>query len=257
MFNFFDSKIKYRAFKKALREVENEGLYQNLRVDESSMEALPDMSRAVASLSNRTKPKAIDKEETENVAELLDSLSGQMSKSTESYAKMSRQDSADIERSIDKKTYYEKLFGENSLLNAQSVDEPEFLDGNMPDKSQNSANIVESSESRRKQLEELSERIRKRRAEMEEQISAIERRRQKETVQPEIKPDIELPELKQEKQQTIQPVIKVEVMADKPNEDKTTQKSSEAKKPRKKTTKTNQTKKKRKYDADISGGFDF
>ena len=278
MYNFFSNRLKLKAFKKALKQVEAEGFYADLSVDENNMAVLPDVSKAVASLSGKkeqekTAPKTVD------ISELESSLDAQ--KATPG-APRPTAPASNIAQELKKQTpsqFYESLFSSApTFLSGEEAESKEFLDGQpaeyttKPKLSTTAEMHDRVTQSKRKTFANLAERVNAKREEdaknkvvtepvIEEPVAKVEI--------PKIEPDIEMPVMQKEEPLPEEPAkVVVEVVADipepKPPVTKTitktvviTKEVKPAEKPKVKRKPATNKKKKRKYDADISGGFNY
>ena len=281
MYNFFSNKLKMRAFKAALKQIEAEGFYVNLNVDKEAMPILPDMSKAVASLSGKSTKDKSPSAETLNISELSSELGAQKATSIEQRRASSILDAVDKKEQTASQ-FYEGLFKSSpSFLSDDELDEPEFLSGQptqhqmQPDTS-TTAEAEENYERRRNEIfKNLAEKSKARRAEQHEKnydtVLSLLRNKVEEDIPP-IEADIQMPEMEAEPEPQPKPAeVKVEVVADipKPEPPKTITKTVYVTKevpvpvevpapPKPKVKKsTTPRKKKRKYDADISGGFNY
>lgn len=256
MYNFFNSKLKYRSFKKALKQVEKEGFFENFVAEKDSVAVLPDISKTVASLSGKDRERSkTSSDEVLKTSELESSLERQRATRLRDETLFSGNDS-DTKDTGANKDYYADLFRDQpTFLNSQEESsEPEFLD---------------SKDSGEDEFDLLAQRVRERRQRLAQANSENGWQSQDQFDTPKIEPEIEMPQFEEEKQEPQKmPQVRVEVVADVPEpEVKTVTKTvvvtkevSEEKPSTKKRTTTKTTtvrKRKRKYDADISGGFDY
>ncbi len=207
MYNFFSNRLKLKAFKKALKQVEAEGFYADLSVDENNMAVLPDVSMAVASLSGKkeqekTAPKTVD------ISELESSLDAQ--KATPG-APRPTAPASNIAQELKKQTpsqFYESLFSSApTFLSGEEAESKEFLDGQpaeyttQPKLSTTAEMHDRVSQSKRKTFANLAERVNAKREEdaknkvvaepvIEEPVAKVEI--------PKIEPDIEMPVMQKE-----------------------------------------------------------
>lgn len=252
MYNFFNNQTKYRSFKKALKEVEKEGFFEDLVAEEDSVPVAQDMSKSLANLSGkRARESKMANDETIKTAELESSLDKQRAVRGEERDRLSRYQSSSKSDDLD---YYKSLFRDSPtfLDDQETQSDPEFLDKETSSDELNS---------KIDEYNELAQRIKERRAMIEQREKELEQSQQEATVEPEI----DMPVFAEEENQPEQmPQVKVEVVADIPEpEVKTITKTvviekeiAAQPKPKKKTTTTTR-KRKRKYDADISGGFNY
>ncbi len=262
MYNFFNNQAKYKAFKKALKEVENEGFFENFVAEKDSVVAVQDMSKAVASLSKRGKShSAISNDETLKATDLTSSLDNQRAISGEGREKLDRYQSAKIEGNKEEELdFYKNLFHDApTFLNDQETQsDPEFLDKDTANGEDYSSEL----NSKIDEYNELAQRVKERRERMLRRRLEAEQENLPKT---EIEPEMDMPVFAEEPEEPEKvPQVKVEVVADIPEpEIKTVTKTvvvtkeiPAQPKPKKKTTTTTR-KRKRKYDADISGGFNY
>ena len=271
MYNFFSDRIKYKAFRKALKQIEAEGFYANLKVDEDTMPVLPDLSKAVASLTQSEESHFEPEQETVNVTELESSLNSQRAIPGADRPKpASPIERVKTEAPTHSSQFYESLFKASpTFLTDDTLEDVEFLDGQPQDFStkpqlSTTAEVADKvAQSRHRAFASLADRARARRAEQDkqaEETAVIEEI-------PPIEADIQMPEMEKEPEPEPQPAeVKVEVVADIPEPEppktitKTVVITKEIKtvtKPKTKRKTTTTKKKKRKYDADISGGFNY
>lgn len=279
MYNFFSNRLKLKAFKKALKQVEAEGFYADLSVDEDNMAVLPDVSKAVASLSAK-KEKEPTAPSTVDISELESSLDSQ--KATPG-APRPTAPASNVMQELKKQTpsqFYESLFSSApTFLSGEESEDEEFLDGQpveyttKPKLSTTAEMQDRVTQHKRKTFANLAERVNAKREEeaknkpveaepvIEEPVAKVEI--------PKIEPEIEMPIMEQEEQKIEEPAkVVVEVVADIPEPQppvtktitKTVVITKEVKpveKPKVKRKPATNKKKKRKYDADISGGFNY
>lgn len=248
MYNFFSNQTKYKSFKKALKEVEKEGFFENLVAEDDSVAANQDMSRSIASLSGKkgNEPKRTN-DETIKAKDLESSLDANRAVRGEERDRLSRYQSSGRDDDLN---YYKSLFRDSPtfLDDQETQSDPEFLD------SEDKTDYQRELDTKIDEYNELAQRIKERRAMLEQQENESK-----------IEPEMDMPVFAEEEEQPEQvPQVKVEVVADVPEpEVKTITKTIVVEKevttkpePKKKTT-TTPRKRKRKYDADISGGFNY
>ena len=274
MYNFFASRVNKKAFVQALKEVEKEGYYVSQDLSED-MVFTTNMSRAVAALSDdqiQIKPVKDKPLDVSGYAPNLDTETERVKPA-----------STDV---LDDKVFtkqsraqmYEKMFADDSLLNGEHVKEWGVLsdetsgDSELPRKKNISTQqSVNNDEKLKQNTKKLLAEINQKLAEEKAQKAATKAVEQKE-VQPVEAAAQSVEEIKEEKQEE-QPKILVEVVAkDEPKEEpkpapvvipvampisrpaaKPASKPKNTPKPASQRTR----KKRRRYDADIAGGFDF
>ena len=281
MYNFFSNKLKYKAFVKALKQVEAEGFYANLEIDENTKPILPDLSQEVASLSRKKIRKEKPQAEAVDISSLESDLDRQRATADRVQPKLDRRFAGDNFRDKHQtdSEFYKNLFKpSDSFLSGENISDSDFLSGRpttyttkpkldeMEEPEDNS-----KFESKLQAFSELTQRSKAIREAREQRRLELER--QEDSIEiPPIEADIEMPEMEQESEsQPEAPKVTVEVVADipKPEPPKTITKTVYVTKevpvpvevpapPKPKVKKsTTPRKKKRKYDADISGGFNY
>ena len=284
MYNFFSNRLKMKAFKTALKQVEAEGFYADLTVDEDAVAVLPDLSRAIAGLSKKTS-KNREKDnisETINVAELGAEMDTYIPSGKS--VRKERFDSSSTAKSKNSGIYDNMFKSSSSFLDDGDMDEPEFLDSK-PNKSFKSFDFGSFAKHRKNTNEDdfdSDEHLKQENNETSDKISSLlaklREKAEEEPVSddaewepeiPAIEADIEMPEMEKEPGEEPEAAkVTVEVVADIPEPETITKtvyitkevpvpvEVKPAPKPKVKKT-TTPRKKKRKYDADISGGFDY
>ena len=230
MYNFFTSNLKYKAFKKALKEVEAEGFDVDFSVDTNSVAVLPDISANVAALNKED--EHVQKTDTSfDVTAIADETLTVPNQSSTNNSEMATSGE-----------YFGSLFADSpTFLNGETTqNDVEFLSGEQEDytiEKQRAINPEAVNEHRQSTFERLAK---KRLQESMVKNTVVKQEPAKLEEQP--KP-----------QETKPPKLIVEVVAP-PKEEK-----QPAVKPKKKAGRKPKasSKKKRKYDADIVGDFDF
>jgi len=238
MYNFYSNKTKQRAFLKALKEVEKEGFYLNLTADEDAIAILPDLSRAVASLNKPTKQNKTQSEETIDISELETPVKPvpqpEKTFGDDDIYDYGQNDGSNLETGYKK---YDSLFKSSPtfLDGEDSTNDFEFLSNRTrrrervrKDYASTLESQLEVDKSKHSAFERLAERQRRLRAEADQR-------------------EVEPPLVKEPEKEEETPQIKVEVVA---APEPAPKKKKVARKPKK-------NKKRRKFDADIAGGFDF
>jgi len=281
MYNFFNKRVNKRAFIKALKEVKQEGYYVDAAVNDDVV-FTTNMSRAVASLSGEEAKKPYVQDQALDISEFTPNLDNERVKpanpdtlgSNKQFVKQSRSQ------------FYEKLFSEDdAFLDGTKVQERGLLsnetdsdDGFLRPRASSSSNSQISRDEiirRTKQkLEELNAAARarveenKKRAEEQKRIEAEKqaaiRRAEQEAKEAE-KTRLAAEQLERERKEEEERLAAEKLAAEKAAQAKIV---VEVVKPEpivvpsapatsKTTRKPRTTKKRRRYDADIAGGFDF
>ena len=259
MYEFLDSGFKRRAFKKALKDVKNEGYYIDLK-NGTLLKPSVDSAKDVAELSTRTLAnKYFAKEETFDVTGLAPNQEiqeNEVEKEMSEYA-MGGEQTYDVEP---RKSFADSTFisgrdkEDEDMLSRRTLEEDKPLFGEIEEQEEEKPAIDEREEFRRKFIENIEKKIAERelleKARAEQQIEEQEEEKPEETEEPveetiEEEPAEEIAEEKSEPEVVEEPV-KVEPAP-------VVETKTEPVKPKRKYVK----RKKRKYDADIVGGFGF
>ena len=237
MFDFFSNNVKRKAFKVALKEIESQGFYVDLATEKESVAVLPELSRAVASLSGSTKHR-------EKVKPTLDLKTVEQDVDS-SVAKQQIKKEEPI--SVGQRSqFYQNLFSGNSafLDSNQDYDNIETLD-NLSEESKAVQDSINKAKFKHDSNKDIFAALNKKAVQEEAENNKA---KEQETLNIQIiKAHTQEPELEEEKKPEKPRKLVVEVVADKEQKPKP--------KPRKKSKTTR--KRKRKYDADIVGGFGF
>ncbi len=262
MYEFLDSGFKRRAFKKALKDVKNEGYYIDLK-NGTLLKPSVDSAKDVAELSTRTLAnKYFAKEETFDVTGLAPNQEiqeNEVEKEMSEYA-MGGEQTYDVEP---RKSFADSTFisgrdkEDEDMLSRRTLEEDKPLFGESEEQEEKPA-IDEREEFRRKFIENIEKKIAERelleKARAEQQIEEQEEEKPEETEEPveetiEEEPAEESePEVVEEEpvEEIVEEPVKVEPAP-------VVETKTEPVKPKRKYVK----RKKRKYDADIVGGFGF
>ena len=254
MNNFFSSKLKYKAFLQALKEVEDEGFFVDDTVDETSMPMLPDRGKALASLSGKTKENK-EGEETIDIKPLVKPLETDLEEVKKSNPVKPASTTVPKTPYKTRSQYYDNLFSKApSFLDEDvEVENPELLPAGSRRPSSQELSIQQKVDRiKQRVFDKINNKNQEGSATVVVKAVPVEEPKpvqveEKVEIKPEPKP-VEIVE--QKKETPKQPKLIVEVVADVPKVVK--KKKTTVKKPR-----TTTKKKRRKYDADIAGGFDF
>lgn len=143
MYNFFSSKLKRKAFIKALAEVEESGIYADYTADRNAAIYMPDVEAQIAELSKKQKQQQVA-DDTLDITALSGSEISQASeaelnrgKDSKQFGQAGQQDSQTTGE--DTLSYYDRLFNRRSFLSGEKdYTDVQFLQEGNPDDEQNS-----------------------------------------------------------------------------------------------------------------------